>query len=75
MTDEVRTDSTPRHGTSLERQARRLAMVANLTSNAVQITDAEERIEWANESFTRMSGYALAEVVGLRPGRTARRTG
>ena len=68
MTDEVRTDPTTRRDTALERQARRLALVANLTSNAVLITDAEERIEWANESFTRMSGYALAEAVGLRPG-------
>lgn len=68
MTDEVRTDPTARGDTALERQARRLAMVANLTTNGVIITDAAERIEWANESFTRMTGYALAEVVGLRPG-------
>ena len=68
MTDEVRTEPTARRDTALERQARRLAMVANLTSNGVMITDAAERIEWANESFTRMTGYALAEVVGLRPG-------
>jgi PAS domain S-box-containing protein len=68
VTDEGRTDPRPGQDTALERQARRLAMVVNLTSNAVLITDADERIEWVNESFTRMSGYTLAEVVGLRPG-------
>ena len=47
MTDEVRTDPTAHRDPSLERQARRLAMVSNLTSNGVMITDAAERIEWA----------------------------
>jgi len=53
---------------SVERQNRRLAMVASLTSNGVLITDADERIEWANEAFARISGYALEEVLGRRPG-------
>lgn len=53
---------------SIERQNRRLAMAASLTSNGVLITDADERIEWANEAFARISGYPLDEVVGRRPG-------
>ncbi|MBX9855663.1 MAG: response regulator [Gemmatimonadaceae bacterium] len=46
----------------------RLAMVAQRTSNAVLITDADMRITWANEAFTRLSGYTLDEVMGLVPG-------
>ncbi|HSI07352.1 MAG TPA: CHASE domain-containing protein [Rariglobus sp.] len=51
-----------------EKEARKLAMVANHTSNAVIITDTTERIEWANEGFTRITGYTLAEALGKRPG-------
>jgi len=45
----------------------RLAMVAQRTSNAVLITDEAMRITWANDAFTRLSGYALDEVMGLVP--------
>jgi PAS domain S-box-containing protein len=51
-----------------EAEASRLAMVAKHTSNAVIITDPEERIHWANEGFTRITGYTLDEVRGKRPG-------
>ncbi len=50
-----------------EKEARKLAMVANHTSNAVIITDAQERIEWTNAGFTRITGYTLDEVRGKRP--------
>ena len=45
----------------------RLAMVAQRTSNAVLITDEAMRITWANDAFTRVSGYALDEVLGRIP--------
>lgn len=48
-------------------EARKLAMVASKTSNAVIITDANEQIEWVNAGFEVMTGYRLAEVVGRRP--------
>jgi len=51
-----------------ESQARRLALVAAHTHNAVVITDINERIEWVNEGFTRITEYTLEEVVGRRPG-------
>ena len=51
-----------------EKEARKLAMVANRTSNAVIITDPQEHIEWTNEGFTRLTGYSLDEVRGKRPG-------
>lgn len=51
-----------------ESEARKLALVASRTSNSVVITDAEGRIEWVNEGFTRVTGYELAEALGRRPG-------
>ena len=46
----------------------RLARVVKHTSNAVIITDAALRITWVNDGFTRMTGYAQAEVAGRTPG-------
>ncbi len=51
-----------------EAGARRLAMVASRTSNAVIITGPEGLVEWVNEGFTRITGYAFAEVRGRKPG-------
>jgi len=47
----------------------RLAMVAERTMNAVIIADHEGRVVWANDAFTRISGYPLVEVIGRKPGR------
>ncbi len=51
-----------------ESEARKLALVASRTSNAVVVTDARGRVEWANEGFVRMTGYSLEEVMGKTPG-------
>ncbi len=51
-----------------EAEARKLAMVAARTDNAVVISDASGRVEWANEAFSRLSGYSLEEVAGKTPG-------
>lgn len=51
-----------------EAQAARLAAVASRTINGVVITDAQRRIEWVNEGFTRITGYTLEEVRGKVPG-------
>lgn len=53
---------------SSEDEARRLAMVASRTSNAVAITDSGGRIEWVNEGFTRITGYTIDEVKDRVPG-------
>jgi len=50
-------------------EAGRLALVAARTDNAVILTDTQRRIEWVNEGFTRLTGYALSEVRGRVPGR------
>ena len=51
-----------------EANSRKLALVAARTDNAVIVTDAQGRIEWANEGFTRLTGWELAEVIGRTPG-------
>ncbi|HEY8994527.1 MAG TPA: response regulator [Lacunisphaera sp.] len=44
-------------------ETRKLSLVASRTDNAVVIADATGLIEWANESFTRLTGRPLNEVV------------
>lgn len=47
-----------------EQRARLLSHVASETDNAVVIADQHGIVEWVNEGFTNMSGYALASSVG-----------
>ena len=49
-------------------EAEQLALVARYTDNAVIISDDQGRIQWANEGFTRITGYTLSEAIGLSPG-------
>ena len=51
-----------------EEENRRLAMVANTTTNMVVLADGEGKIEWVNPAFTRITGYHLEEVKGKEPG-------
>ena len=51
-----------------EAYQRQLALVAAHTDNAAILTDRLGRIEWVNQSFTRITGYTLDEVVGRTPG-------
>jgi PAS domain S-box-containing protein len=46
----------------------RLAQVASKTTNGVIITDARGLVEWVNEGFTRVTGYALKDMIGRKPG-------
>lgn len=51
-----------------EAEARKLALVASRTQNAVIITDAEGYTEWVNEGFTRITGFSLEDMYGKKPG-------
>jgi PAS domain S-box-containing protein len=46
----------------------RLSEVARRTTNLVIVTDAQQRIEWANPAFEALTGYSLSSVIGRRPG-------
>jgi PAS domain S-box-containing protein len=59
-----------RHHAQLLAQAQqleRLAMVANRTQNGVVITDTQGRVVWANDAFSRVTGYTLDEARGHKP--------
>jgi len=43
-------------------ETRKLSLVASKTDNIVVIANAEGLIEWANDSFTRLTGRPLQEV-------------
>ncbi len=45
----------------------RLSLVASQMTNGVLITDHDGHIEWVNEGFTHMTGYAAEELLGGRP--------
>ena len=45
----------------------RLALVAEHTTALVLITDAQNRIQWANAALQRLMGWRLDEVVGQLP--------
>jgi PAS domain S-box-containing protein len=47
-------------------ELKKLSLVASKTENSVVITDSDNRIEWVNEGFTRLTGYTLFEVEGKR---------
>ncbi|MFN3487521.1 MAG: ATP-binding protein [Emticicia sp.] len=51
-----------------QEELKKLAVVAEKTDNAIVISDAQGRIEWVNEGFSRISGYVLEEVKGRIPG-------
>jgi methyl-accepting chemotaxis protein len=45
-----------------------LSLVANGTDNSVVITNAEGLCEYVNAGFTKLTGYAQADILGKRPG-------
>lgn len=45
-----------------------LSKVIRETSNIVVITDRDEKIIWANDSFSRISEYRLEEALNKKPG-------
>jgi PAS domain S-box-containing protein len=48
-------------------EVKKLSLVASKTDDLVVITDAAENIEWVNDSFTRLTGFSLSEVLGKKP--------
>lgn len=53
----------------LNSELEKLSRIARETKNGVIITDKNQRIEWVNEAFERISGYTLEEIKGLKPGK------
>ncbi len=47
-----------------EKEARRLALVAEHATDSVILSDAFSTILWVNSQFTRLTGYSLEEAIG-----------
>jgi diguanylate cyclase (GGDEF)-like protein/PAS domain S-box-containing protein len=45
----------------------KLSLAVAQSPNTIVITDLDARIEYANETFTKVTGYTLEEVVGQNP--------
>jgi PAS domain S-box-containing protein len=52
---------------SMTTDLNRMAQVVKHTSDSVIITDADMRITWVNDGFTRISGYTLEDSLGRTP--------
>ncbi|MCK4664268.1 MAG: SpoIIE family protein phosphatase [Bacteroidales bacterium] len=48
------------------KELEKLSIVASETDNAVLILDADGKIEWINEGFTRIIGYTLDEIWAIK---------
>ncbi|MEZ8092494.1 ATP-binding protein [Photobacterium swingsii] len=51
-----------------EKEKSTLALVAEHAQDAIVITDKDGYTTWVNNSFLALSGYAIAEVIGQKPG-------
>lgn len=51
----------------VEEELRVLSRVAKQTANSVILTNADEKIVWVNEAFSRMTGYSFTEAIGNVP--------
>ncbi len=45
----------------------RLSLVAKHASDSIILTDAERRILWVNDAFTRATGYQATDAIGRTP--------
>ncbi|WP_084405108.1 PAS domain-containing protein [Aliagarivorans taiwanensis] len=45
-----------------------LSMVARYSTDGIIITDPRGLVTWVNESFSRLSGYSLGDLLGRKPG-------
>ena len=48
-------------------ELQRMALVAEHTAALVLVTDRDDRLLWANEAFTRVAGWSVAEAAGRQP--------
>jgi len=51
----------------MEAELKRLSLVASANENGVVFTHPSGEIFWVNEGFCRMTGFAVAEIIGKTP--------
>ncbi|MBS1510963.1 MAG: PAS domain S-box protein [Bacteroidetes bacterium] len=59
------TDITTRK--NIEKEYRRISLVASANENGVVFTDPHGKIIWSNEGFAKISGYDIEEIFGKTP--------
>jgi PAS domain S-box-containing protein len=57
-----------RDSLDLEQWLETLQRIADSSENMVVVTDERRRIRWVNATYTRVTGWSLAECKGKRPG-------
>ena len=50
------------------RENTKLARITHVSTNSVIITDKDGYAEWANKGFERLTGYAVGDLIGKKPG-------
>ncbi|NOK61543.1 MAG: PAS domain S-box protein [Chloroflexi bacterium AL-W] len=46
-----------------------LLALVDILDDGIVITDAQQRVTWANKGFCQLCGYTLPELIGKNPGR------
>jgi len=49
-------------------EAELFMLLAENAQDGLVITDADGKIEWVNPAFVQMTGYAMSEMIGRKPG-------
>ena len=50
----------------MNRELKKLSIVASKADNSIVITDSKGVAEWVNDGFVRLTGYSFNEVIGKR---------
>ncbi|HVM88050.1 MAG TPA: PAS domain S-box protein [Puia sp.] len=51
----------------IEEEYKRMSLVASANNNGVLFTSPDGRIIWANEGFSKITGFSSAEIIGKTP--------
>ena len=65
--EKSRAEDTAQSLARSQEEMRLLTLVARYARDSVMVTDADRRILWVNDAFTRNTGYPREEVMGRRP--------
>ena len=50
-----------------EQELSKLSLIVTKTASGVLVADPFGRVEWCNDSFSKMTGYQLVEIIGKKP--------
>lgn len=50
-----------------EEEIQKLSLVASYTDNFILVVSADNRVEWANQAFYKLTGYSEIETIGNLP--------